>query len=260
MTRVASLVLLLLLTTLGGDARAQYADCPESSALRQEVDRQKARLDDWAQLKRYAADNAALAPPAAGEARVVFLGDSITDNWDDPRYGGFFPGKPYVDRGISGQTTPQMVLRMRADVLSLQPKVLVILAGTNDLAGNTGPMTLAQTEDNLATMAELAAAHGIKVVLSSVLPVSPYHYRDRPALRGPQTSLRPPDRIRELNRWLQEYAAKNGHVYLDYLPAVADADGMLKTEFSADDLHPNAAGYAAMAPLAEAAIANALGR
>jgi lysophospholipase L1-like esterase len=138
--------------------------------------------------------------------------------------------------------------------------VLVILAGTNDLAANTGPMTPAQTEGNIATMAELAAAHGIKVVLSSVLPVSAYHYRDRPLLRGPQISLRPPDGILEINRWLQDYAARNGHIYLDYLPAVADANGMLKSEFSADDLHPNAAGYATMAPLAEAAIAKALGR
>lgn len=241
-------------------AAAQLADCPDASALRAEVARQKARLDDWPQLRRYAADNAALAAPAAGDARVVFLGDSITDAWDDPRYGGFFPGKPYVNRGIGGQTTPQMVLRMRADVIALKPRVLVLLAGTNDLASNTGPMTVEQTEDNIATIAELASANGIRVVLSSVLPVSSYHYADRPSLRGPQPSIRAPEKISQINAWLKAYAAQKGHVYLDYWPGVADASGMLKTEFSADDLHPNAAGYAAMAPLAEAAIAQALRR
>jgi lysophospholipase L1-like esterase len=256
----SSCLALLLASLCPMAASAQLADCPDASALRQEVDRQKARLDDWPQLRRYAADNATLADPAAGDARVVFLGDSITDAWDDPRYGGFFPGKPYVNRGIGGQTTPQMVLRMRADVIALQPKALVLLAGTNDLASNTGPITIEQTEDNLATIAELATAHGIKVVLSSVLPVSAYHYAERPTLRGPQTTLRPSEKLQRLNEWLKGYAAQHGHVYLDYWPAVADASGMLKTEFSSDDLHPNAAGYAAMAPLAEAAIAKALAR
>jgi lysophospholipase L1-like esterase len=251
--------LTLLLTTLCPvAAAAQLADCPDATALRLEVDRQKARLDDWPQRRRYADANAKLAPPAAGEPRVVFLGDSITDAWDDPRYGGFFPGKPYVNRGIGGQTTPQMVLRMRADVIALQPKALVLLAGTNDLAGNNGPTTIEQIEDNLATIAELAAGHGIKVVLASVLPVSAYHYAERPSLRGPQTSLRQSDRLLRLNTWLKAYAAEHGHVYLDYWPGVADASGRLKAEFSSDDLHPNAAGYAAMAPLAEAAIARAL--
>jgi lysophospholipase L1-like esterase len=258
MTRIGCLVLVLITGVFSGRATAQLADCPDATALRQDVERQKARLEDWPQLRRYASDNAALPAAAPGDARVVFLGDSITDAWDDPRYGGFFPGKPYVNRGISGQTTPQMVLRMRADVLALAPKVLVVLAGTNDLASNTGPMTVEQTEGNLATIAELAAAHGIKVVLSSVLPVSAYHYRDRPILRGPQTSLRPTDKLQALNRWIEEFSAKHGHVFLDYRPAVGDASGMLRAEFSADDLHPNAAGYAAMAPLAEAAIAKAL--
>jgi lysophospholipase L1-like esterase len=165
-----------------------------------------------------------------------------------------------VNRGIGGQTTPQMVLRMRADVIALKPRVLVLLAGTNDLASNTGPMTIEQTEDNLATIAELATANGIKVVLSSILPVSPYHYAERPSLRGPQPSIRQPEKIQQINAWLKAYAAQHGHVYLDYWPGVADASGMLKAEFSSDDLHPNAAGYAAMAPLAEAAIAKALGR
>ena len=215
------------------------------------------RLDDWPMLSRYRDANAAVAPPAAGEARVVFLGDSITDAWDDPKYGGFFPGKPYINRGISGQTTPQMLLRMRADVMAHKPKVMVLLAGTNDIAGNTGPMTLEQIQGNIETMAELCKLHGIKVVLASILPVSNYHTKPDD-WRGPQTYRRPLEKIRAMNDWLKTYAAANGHVYLDYWTATVDAQGMLKTELSADDLHPNAAGYAIMAPLAEAAIAKAL--
>jgi lysophospholipase L1-like esterase len=230
------------------------ADLPR---LQGELKRVKARLDDWPAIGRYADANKTVTPPAAGEPRVVFLGDSITDSWDDPKFGGFFPGKPYINRGISGQTTPQMVLRMPADVLAHQPKAIVLLAGTNDIAGNTGPMTIAQIEDNITMICELATGRGIKVVLSSILPTSNYHY-DGVDPRGPQTFRRPLEQIRTLNTWMQDYAAKNGHVYLDYWTATVDANGMLKTELSADDLHPNAAGYALMAPLAEAAIAKAL--
>lgn len=230
------------------------ADLPRMQA---ELKRVKGRLDDWPAAARYAEANKTVAPPAAGEARVVFLGDSITDAWDDPKFGGFFPGKPYINRGISGQTTPQMVLRMPADVLAHRPKAVVLLAGTNDIAGNTGPMTIEQIEGNIAMISELAAARGIKVVLSSILPTSNYHY-DGIDTKGPQTVRRPLDQIRTLNSWMQEYAAQHGHVYLDYYAATVDANGMLKTELSADDLHPNATGYAIMAPLAEAAIAKAL--
>jgi acyl-CoA thioesterase I len=222
-----------------------------------ELKRVKVRLDDWPMLSRYRDANAAVAAPAAGEARVVFMGDSITDSWDDPKYGGFFPGKPYINRGISGQTTPQMLLRMRADVLVHKPKAMVLLAGTNDIAGNTGPMTLEQIQANIETMAELCKLHGIKVVLSSILPISNYHYKPED-WRGPQTYRRPIEKIRAMNDWMKEYAAKNGHVYLDYWTSTTDAQGMLKTELSEDDLHPNAAGYAIMAPLVEAAIAKAL--
>jgi lysophospholipase L1-like esterase len=222
-----------------------------------ELKRVKVRLDDWPMLSRYRDANAAVAPPAAGENRVVFLGDSITDAWDDPKYGGFFPGKPYINRGISGQTTPQMLLRLRADVLAHKPKVMVLLAGTNDMASNTGQMTLDQTRDNIETIAELCKLHNIKVVLASILPVSNYHYKPDD-WRGPQTYRRPLENIRAQNDWLKTYAAKNGHVYLDYWSATVDAQGMLKTELSGDDLHPNAAGYAIMAPLAEAAISQAL--
>jgi lysophospholipase L1-like esterase len=228
--------------------------------MRFEGEERSACLDavasDFGGLFRYAAANAALAPPKPGEARVVFFGDSITDNWSQPQYGGFFPGKPYVNRGISGQTTAQMLLRFRADVIELRPKVVVILAGTNDIAGNAGPATLDQIEDNLADMAELARAHGIRVVLASLLPVSD----DKKEANGAaliRTRQRPTATIQELNRWLAGYAAKNGHVYLDYFSATADGSGRLRPELNDDGLHPNARGYAVMAPLAEKAIAEA---
>jgi endoglucanase len=212
---------------------------------------------DWAQLARYRDENRRLPRPAAGESRVVFLGDSITDMWQQPQHGGFFPGKPYVDRGIGGQTTPQMLVRFRPDVIDLAPSAVVILAGTNDIAGNTGPMTDEEIEGNLATMCELAAAHDIRVVLSSVLPVSAHHYEPG-AGRAPQTALRPMARIRRLNDWMQKYAAEHGHTYLDYFSAMTDETGHLRAELSQDDLHPNAKGYAIMAPLAEVAVGAAL--
>ena len=206
------------------------------------------RLQDWAQLKRYAQANAELGPPRAGEQRVVFMGDSITDSWPIAES---FPGKPYVDRGISGQTTPQMLIRMRPDVVDLQPKVVVILAGTNDIAGNTGPMSLKQIEDNYASMAELAGAHGISVVFSSVLPV---HDKGR----SPQTPRHDPAEIRALNDWLQQYCAQHRLIYLDYYSHMLGPDEMLRTELAVDGLHPNADGYKIMAPLAEQAIERAL--
>jgi lysophospholipase L1-like esterase len=229
--------------------------CPELATALTAVTRNDTRLRDWAQLARYREDNRALAAAAAGQSRVVFMGDSITDAWPQPRFGEFFPGKPYVGRGISGQTTPQMLIRFRPDVIDLHPKAVVILAGTNDIAGNTGPMTDEEIEGNLASMAQLGKANEIKVVLSSILPVSEYH---TPANEVPQTTRRPMTRIRAINEWMKHYAATEGHVYLDYFPATTDDKGLLKAEFSADDLHPNAAGYAAMAPLAEAAIKQAL--
>ena len=224
--------------------------------LKAQAARSDAKLKDWPALARYGGDNAKAAPTAKGERRVVFMGDSITDSWDDAKYGGFFPGKPYLDRGISGQTTPQMLIRFRPDVISLGPSVVVILAGTNDLAGNTGPATLEAIEGNLASMAELARAHGIRVVLASLLPVSDYETRDGKPLI--QTQRRPPEKIRALNEWMKSYAAANGATYLDYYSAMADEKGFLKDELSDDGLHPNAKGYAVMAPLAEQAIAAAL--
>ena len=224
-------------------------ECPE---LKTRLDRAETRLNDWPALARYRDDNAKVAPPAKNEQRVVFMGDSITDLWDSPSNGGFFPGKPYVNRGISGQTTPQMLIRFRRDVIELKPKVVVILAGTNDLAGNTGPTTLDAIQDNLTSMAELATAHGIRVVFASLLPVSDYEIRDgKPIV---QTVRRPPDQILALNRWLKEYAATHHHGFLDYFSAMADAKGFLKDELSDDGLHPNLQGYAMMSPLAQAAI------
>lgn len=243
MFRVIAVVFLCAASTLG-------QDCAE---LKTRLDRAEARLSDWPALKRYREDNQKIAPPAKNEQRVVFMGDSITDSWDNQTNVGFFPGKPYVNRGISGQTTPQMLIRFRRDVIELKPKVVVILAGTNDLAGNTGPTTLDAIQDNLRSMAELANAHGIRVVFASVLPVSDYELRDgKPIV---QTVRRPPDRILALNKWMKDYAAANHHGYLDYFTAMADDKGFLKDELSNDGLHPNEQGYVVMAPLAEAAIA-----
>ena len=238
-------------------AQPALPSCPEMAAALQAVVRNDARLRDWPDLGRYRESNRSSGAPALGETRVVFMGDSITDAWQQPRFGGFFPGKPYVDRGISGQTTPQMLLRFRPDVIALAPKAVVILAGTNDIAGNTGPMTDEQIEGNLASMAELAKANGIRVVFSSILPVSEYHVRPGDT-NPPQTTRRPMARITALNAWMREFAAANGHVYLDYFSATTDAKGLLRAELSEDDLHPNSTGYAIMGPLAEAAIQAAL--
>ena len=207
-----------------------------------------AQQGDWANLAKYRDANAALGAPAPGVKRVVFMGNSITEGWA-PLFPSMFPGKPYVGRGISGQTTPQMLVRFRQDVIALEPAVVVILAGTNDIAGNTGPSTLEMIEDNLASMAELAKANGIRVVLSSVLPVFDYPWK-----RG----LEPAPKIVALNAWIRQYAASHGAVYLDLHSAMADERQGLKGELSGDGVHPNEAGYRVMAPLTERAIAEAL--
>jgi lysophospholipase L1-like esterase len=214
---------------------------------------------DYGRLARYAAANAALGPPSATEPRVVLFGDSITDNWSKPGYGGFFPGRPYVNRGIGGQTTSQMLVRFRADVIDLRPRVVVILAGTNDVAGNSGPIEARAIENNLESMADLAKRHGIGVVLGSILPVS-NDKRDQIGQALVRSKDRPPATLRALNAWMADYAKGNGHVYLDYWSAMADENGSLKADLNGDGLHPNAAGYAVMAPLAEKAIAEALGK
>ncbi len=231
--------------------QAPVASADDIGMMKKQLEVNERRLRDWPALGRYRADNAKVQPAAAGEERVVFMGDSITDGWGR-RYGKFFPGKPYINRGIGGQTTPQMLLRFRPDVLAHKPKAVVILAGTNDIAGNTGPMTLEDIEGNLATMAELAKAHGIKVVLSSVLPICDY-------IRV-QSERRPMEQIKALNVWIKDYAAKNGHVYLDYFTPMLDDKGVLKQELTYDGLHPNDAGYEVMVPMALKAVEAALAR
>ena len=204
--------------------------------------------DDYGQLARYRDANRALRPAENAENRVVFFGDSITDAWPLEES---FPGKPYINRGISGQTTSQMLVRFRPDVINLQPKVVVVLAGTNDIAGNTGPIANEDIEANLTSLAELARAHAIRVIFSSILPVHNYTPRAQEFFAS-----RPMDRILSLNRWLKDYCAANGLQYLDYLSAMLDGRGMLRRDLAEDGLHPNRAGYAIMAPLAEEAIAN----
>jgi lysophospholipase L1-like esterase len=206
------------------------------------------QLQDWNQLGRYYADNQRLMqlPPEAG--RVVFMGDSITDGWKLAQY---FAGKPYVNRGISGQTTPQMLVRVFPDVIALKPAAIIVLAGTNDIASNTGPSTLKMIEDNLQAMTELAQAHGITVILCTLTPISDYTPRK-------QSAQRPPADILKLNAWIKEYAASANAIVADYFAATVDDTGMLKQGFSGDGLHPNDKGYALMVPVAEAAIAKAV--
>lgn len=204
--------------------------------------------NDWPNFGRYRSANAALKAPMPGENRVVFMGNSITEGWAQ-YFATMFPGKSYIGRGISGQTTPQMLVRFRQDVLALKPRVVVILGGTNDIAGNTGPSTIEMIEDNLASMSEIAKANGVRVVLSAVLPVYKYPWAPR---------LDPAMQIVKLNAWMKDYAAKNGAVYLDYESEMSDEKHGLKCELTYDGVHPNTSGYRVMARLAEKAIADAL--
>ena len=206
--------------------------------------------DDFGELKRYRDSDAAMIAPKPNENRVVFIGDSITDYW---KLADSFPGKPYIDRGIDGQTTPQMLVRFRQDVINLHPAVLVVLAGTNDVAGVTGPARNEDIEANYASMAELARLHHIRVVFASLLPVNNYTEDSKESF-----ALRPRERILALNAWLKDYCAKNDLVYLDYFSAMIDDKGLLRRDLSDEGLHPNAAGYKVMAPLAEKAIARAI--
>jgi len=211
----------------------------------------EAKLADWPQLARYRDANKALAPVGDSEQRVVFYGDSITDGWGRRLdTGEFFPGKPYVNRGISGQTTPQMVVRFRQDVIDLHPAAVVILAGTNDVAGNTGPMTPEMTEDNFRSMVDLAKANGIRVILASITPAADYPWHK---------GLAPAAKIKTLNDWLKGYCVTHSVTYLDYYSALVDENGGMKEGTSFDGVHPNAKGYAIMGPLAQAAIDKTLG-
>ena len=204
---------------------------------------------DWAALKHFKAANETLAPAAENEDRVVFMGNSITIGWlnSQPE---FFEGKSYVNRGISGQTTPQMLLRFRQDVVDLKPKVVVILAGTNDIAGNTGPMTLAQIMDNLKSMAEVAQANNISVILCSVLPAEDYPWRP---------GLKPNEKIPALNKMIRKYCENSDALYLDYFASMANDKNGLDKDLAHDGVHPTKKGYEIMGPMAEAMIAKALG-
>jgi lysophospholipase L1-like esterase len=204
--------------------------------------------DDWPNLSYYREDNKKLDPPAANNNRVVFMGNSITERWikASPE---FFNEKPYIDRGISGQTTPQMLIRFRQDVIELQPKVVVLLCGVNDISQNTGPSSLEMIEGNIVSMAELARANHIRMILCSVLPA--YDFPWRPGLK-------PAEKIVALNKWIKEYASNNSHMYLDYFSSMVDERNGLQSRFSEDGVHPNKMGYSVMEGLVEEAIARAL--
>jgi lysophospholipase L1-like esterase len=233
-------------------AALAQAQTPAPTVLPPPLRQVASLVNDFGNTRRYAAENASVKPPANNERRVVFMGDSITDNLHNARFGGFFPGQPYINRGISGQTTAQMLLRFYPDVIALHPKAVVIFAGTNDIGGNLGPVSLESIEDNLAAMTDIARAHVIKVIMASLTPVC-----DIPG-KAPMTTGRPPETILALNRWIKDFAAKQGFVFLDYFSATVDEKGFFRADVTDDGLHPTAKGYEIMNPLAEKAISAAL--
>jgi lysophospholipase L1-like esterase len=230
-----------------GQAPAMAPAVPDTA---KQIATMQKKLDDWPQLSRYRDANPALPAVSDGEKRVVFYGDSITDAWAR-KPEEFFPGRPYVGRGISGQTTPQMLVRFQQDVVHLKPAVVVILAGTNDIAGNTGPSTPEMIEDDFESMIAIAKANNIKVVVSSILPADHYNW---------QPSVHPADQIRQMNTSLKELCQRDGLVYLDYYTAMANAQGGLSPDLAKDGVHPTSKGYAIMSPLAEKAITEAMAR
>ena len=255
MKRIAALCFCIGIATLAGVAQTPSpTPLDPLAAEKQRADRLQARLLDFANFARYHDANVKLAPPAKDEKRVVFMGDSITDGW---KLNEYFPNMPYVNRGISGQTTPQMLVRFRPDVIAHKPKVVVILAGTNDISSYPGPNVLEAIENNLTSMVDLAHATGIRVVLASVMPISDYNSdkAGKPVIRS---VLRPPAQIAELNAWIKKFCAERSLVYLDYFTALADDKGMLRADVANDGLHPNAKGYEIIKPLAQAAIDKAL--
>jgi lysophospholipase L1-like esterase len=245
--KIPMTALCLAAAALLGHAQVPAGASPEIDKIQAQLKADSKKLADWPNLARYRDEDDKIRP---GTDTVVFMGDSITDGWGR-RYGDFFPGKPYLNRGISGQTTPQMLLRFRQDVLELKPKVVVILGGTNDIAGNTGPESLEEIQGYLESMTELAQADGIRVVLSSLTPVC-----DCQNIQ--QTARRSPHQIIALNAWMKAYAKRRDAEYLDYYDAAVDENMMFRKDLTYDGLHPNAAGYAVMSPLAESAIARAL--
>lgn len=250
-------LLLFLILTCAVSAFAQTIPDPYPDQLvaeKQRADRLQARFNDFANLARYAKANSEVPPPAKGENRVVFLGDSITDSWKLAEY---FPNQPYINRGISGQTTPQMLLRMQPDVVAHKPKAMILLAGTNDISANTGPVTNEFIQGNIESIVEIAHANGINVILASILPVSDYN-KNAKGEAIIRTVQRPPARILELNKWIKAYCETKGLIYLDYFSATVDDKGFLKAELANDGLHPHAEGYKIMQKLAAEAIAKAL--
>jgi lysophospholipase L1-like esterase len=252
MRTAGKVYILIIMLSIGLSVQAQdnvrrQPPTPEQMAAFRKAMEERLR-NDWAYLARYKDDNAEIGAPAPGEERVIFYGNSITDFWINimPE---FFTGKPYIDRGISGQTTPQMLVRFRQDVINLKPKVVVILAGINDINGNTGPSTNEMIEDNIRSMVEIAKANNIQVVLSSVLPCDSIYVRP---------DLHPAERVLLLNVWLQKYASENQCIYLNYFPGLANEKNGLKEEYTDDGIHPNKAGYEVMAPLADEAVKKAL--
>jgi lysophospholipase L1-like esterase len=247
---VRGMIALVVSASLAAAALAQTPASPLAPTVppAPSVEAMQKKLNDWPQLDRYRDANASLPPVAAGEKRVVFYGDSITDAWAR-KPEEFFPGKHYIGRGISGQTTPQMLVRFQQDIVHLKPAVVVILAGTNDIAGNTGPSTLQMIEDNFESMSEIAKANNIKLVISSILPADHYNWRPE---------VRPAQQIREMDTRLKTLCQREGLVYLDYYTSMANAGGGLDPELAKDGVHPTSKGYAMMSPLAEKAIAEAL--
>jgi lysophospholipase L1-like esterase len=246
----AGVAVLVCLGGLAGNASAQAAGAGATVDSVARVEAMEAKLADWPQLARYRTANARLPAAAEGEDRVVFFGASMTEFWGKNGT-KFFPGKPYVNRGISGQTTAQMVVRFRQDVIDLHPKAVVILAGTNDVAGNTGPMTPEMTEDNWQSMADLAKVNGIRVIFASITPSTDFWWHK---------GLKPAEKIRTLNAWLKNYCESHGLTYLDYYSALTDEEGGMKKEFTVDGVHASAKGYAVMEPLAQAAIDKTLAK
>ncbi len=250
-SRFAGMLLLVLLAvpaSVHGQIVQEFKPSRANCCLPSVAQNLADQLQDWNQLGRYYEDDMRLMALPRDPNRVVFLGDSITDGWHLAQY---FPDKPYVNRGISGQTTPQMLVRMFPDVINLQPAAVIILAGTNDISRNTGPETAEMIQDNFRAMTDLAQKHRIKIVLCSLTPVSDYAARK-------QTERRPPADILKLNEWLKKYADDSHAVYADYYSALVDESGFLKDGFSGDGLHPNDRGYALMAPIAQAAIDKAI--
>lgn len=240
-----SLALLLIVPASGNAQLVQEFKPPKANCCLPSIAQSLAdQLQDWNQLGRYHADNELLRAQPPQAKRVVFYGDSITDMWNLSQH---FAGKPYVNRGIGGQTTPQLLSRMYRDVINLKPRAVVILAGTNDIARNTGPQSAEMIQDNFRAMAELAQSHDIAVILCSIIPISDY-------TRFKQSAQRPPADIVLMNQWLKRYAGEIRAEYVDYFSALVDGRGFLKDGCSMDGLHPNDKGYAVMAPLVEAAI------